>query len=187
MREETGNGRLGKAAVAHRCLRKGRGQPATSAFSLPGIPFTPHSQSAPRVGDACRSHLQFMVEEEPSVMWGGGQLLGLQGKEGIRKSFVTRNSRYSYWVQWKKRITIHLEKHFLGHCSTNYLFSLVPSSLTKTLNLTKDRFFDFATPLNNGPHPCRHQTVLGLVCTHSLHCLNAQHTVRCILTAFCLY
>lgn len=67
----------------------------------------------------------------------------------------------------------HLEKHFLGYRSTNYLFSLVPSSLTKILNSTKENFFDFTTPLNNGSHPYHHQIVLGLVYTHSLHCLTS--------------
>lgn len=54
---------------------------------------------------------------------------------------------------------MHLEKHFLGYRSTNYLFTLAPSSLTKTLSSTKENVFDFTTPLNNGSHACRHPIV----------------------------
>lgn len=65
VREEAGNGRLGKAAVAHRCLGKGRGQPGTSDFSLPGFPFTRHSQSPP--SGRCM--------QVPLAVYGGGRAI----------------------------------------------------------------------------------------------------------------
>lgn len=153
---------------------------------------SPDTRRAPRVGDACRSLLQFMVEEEPFVMWVGGQLLDLQGKGGIRKSFVTSNSCLLLLGSMKEENydRMHLEKDFLGYRSTNYLSSLVPSSLTKILHSTEENFFDFTTPSNNGSPPCRHQSFQDqsvLTASTSSLPMHSPHTVRCILIALCVY